>query len=295
LIASAQLSLGVANGLVPIDPGAVNSVMATKLQKLGISRVVTHFAPPPEVVRGEVARRVRSELREHGIRVVQASGYNPNMIDPDRSTRHDALGRLRAALYAARDLGAQMVISGCGSMDPSFFYGPDPRNRDERTKDRLVDFLQNAVSCCEETGVPIALEPHVLTTLCKGAVIREVIERVGSEFVRCNFDPTNLLGDLDSVFGSAAYMERLWDEVAPYWMGTAHLKDIVVESKLVLHIREVPPGEGVLDLDTFFRLCKRFAPGGAVIVEHLNKRETISALRVVRELARRNGVEFVSD
>src|SRR5438105_3480284 len=104
-----RLRLGVAGGPVPRNPADVNEGLARQLRDLGVSVLTTHFLPSPEEVAGDAAR-VRSVLAEHGLSIVQATGYNPQLTHDDDAE----LERLRAAFHTARLLGAEMIISGCG-------------------------------------------------------------------------------------------------------------------------------------------------------------------------------------
>ncbi len=120
-----RLRLGVSGGPVPREPAGVTDVLARDLAGLGVTVLTTHFQPTPEAVAGEPSRRVRQVLAEHGMSVVQATGYNPQLTHPDDDVRRDELERLRRAFDAAHDLGAEMIISGCGSRHPSAFTSPN--------------------------------------------------------------------------------------------------------------------------------------------------------------------------
>ena len=81
---------------------------------------------------GETARRVRAVLAAHDISIVQATGYNPQLTHPDDAVLDLELRRLQTAFDTARDLGAAMIISGCGSRHATHFYGPHVDNRARR-------------------------------------------------------------------------------------------------------------------------------------------------------------------
>ncbi len=284
--------LGVSGGPVPRDPDAVTPALARELAELGVSAVVTHFTPAPAAMVAGQARRVRQVLAEAGIRVVQATGYNPNMVHPDGDARRADLERLRAAFDAARLLGAEMIISGCGSHHPSFFYGPARDNHTQQARDRLVASLRQAAPWAESAGVVLALECHVQTTLDTPTHIREVLDAVDSPWVRANFDPVNLLGDLPTVFASGQAMRHMWATIGPRYAPSAHFKDVGVRPELVVHIDEMAPGEGILDLDTFFAVCRELGDGAAIVVEHLPADQARAALAFTRRRAAEAGITW---
>jgi sugar phosphate isomerase/epimerase len=286
-----RLRLGVAGGPVPRDPALVDAGLVRWLHGLGISVLTTHFQPSAEVV-AKHAERVRGVLAEHDISIVQATGYNPQLTHPDDGVLTTELERLRAAFATARLLGAEMIISGCGSRHASAFYGPHPDNHLPETRERLVASLERVAPWAEEAGVILALECHVTTTLDTPEHIREVIQAVGSPFVRANFDPVNLLGDLSQVWHNAEAMRQMWQTLGTCYAKSAHIKDVRPDPEFVVHISEAPPGEGVLDLDAFFEVVCQIGEGTAVIVEHLPADRAVSAIEYVKREAEGRQLTF---
>src|SRR5258708_26852264 len=146
-----RLRLGVAGGPVPRDPADVDEALARQLRGLGVRVLTTHFQPTPEAVATD-AGRVRSVLAEHGLSIVQATGYNPQLTHPDDGVLSAELDRLRAAFETARLLGSAMIISGCGSRHPSHFYGPHPQNHTRETRDRLIARPRRVAPWAQDAG-----------------------------------------------------------------------------------------------------------------------------------------------
>jgi sugar phosphate isomerase/epimerase len=285
------LRLGVSGGPVPRDPVDVDEVLARQLAGLGVRVLTTHFRPTPEVVARD-ARRVRGVLAEHGVSIVQATGYNPQLTHPDVAFLDQELLRLRAAFETARLLGAEMIISGCGSRHPSAFYGPHPENHVPSTRERLITSLRRVVPWAEDAGVVLALECHVTTALDTPEHIRDVIQAVDSQWVRANFDPVNLLGDFSKVWANAQAMRHMWDTLGSCYAKSAHIKDVRADPELVVHISEAPPGHGMLDLDVFFEVVGHLGEDAAVIVEHLPADQALEAIEYVKQAATERGVTF---
>jgi sugar phosphate isomerase/epimerase len=284
--------LGVSGGPVPPDPADVDDALARDLANLGVRVLTTHFRPTPEAVGGEPARRVRAVLAEHGISIVQATGYNPQLTHPDEAVLDAELARLQKAFDTARDLGADMIISGCGSRHATHFYGPHPQNHTPATRDRLIRSLKRAVPFAEATGVVLAMECHVTTALDTAEHIREVLDAVDSRWVRANFDPVNMLGSFGAVWSNGQAMRHMWDVLGSCYTKSAHIKDVVANPDLVVHISEAPPGTGLLDLDVFFDVCSKLGSETAVIVEHLPADQARAAIAYVKDAAAQRGVAF---
>ena len=279
-----RLRLGVAGGPVPRDPALVDEALAGQLRALGVSVLTTHFQPTPELVAAH-AGRVRGVLDAHGLTVVQATGYNPQLTHPDESVLVSELDRLRQAFETARLLGAEMIISGCGSRHPTAFYGPHPENHLPETRERLIRSLRRVVPWAENTGVVLALECHVTTVLDTPEHIGEVIQSVDSPWVRANFDPVNLLGDFARVWHNGDAMRDMWRVLGRCYAKSAHIKDVQADPELVVHISEAAPGQGVLDLDVFFEVVRRLGEDAAVVVEHLPTDQALAAITYVRHAA----------
>jgi sugar phosphate isomerase/epimerase len=178
-----------------------------------------------------------------------------------------------------------MVMTGPGSLNLRGPWWPHPENHSPATEDRLVQSLKEAVSACEVHGVPIALECHVTSTLDSAERVRRVIERVGSPWIKVNLDPVNFVRDLPTLFNTAGLLTELFDALGPYILA-AHVKDVYVEDRHVVHISETVPGDGIFDFDTFFRRFEALLPDGYAIVEHLPESLVPQAMAfVTRKLA----------
>jgi sugar phosphate isomerase/epimerase len=288
-----EFRLGLAGPPIPRLEKGFTPAFAKDLGNRGVTTIVTHLlTPPDELVETGAARRIQATLAAEGIGIIQATGYNPSLVTPDPDILKAELARLRSAFMAARDLGAEMVISGCGSLNPAMIYAPTAANHLDATRDRLIAALRLAARDAEEIGVPLAMECHVMTTMDTPANIRAIIEAVGSRFVRVNFDPVNLLGDIASAYDSGARMREMWNVLGPYYTPSAHLKDIRPLPEFVVHLAEVPPGTGVLDMSAYYEVCRRLGPGTGVVVEHLEVDDVEQALEFAQTSAAANGVQF---
>ena len=159
-----RFRLGVSDGPVPRDPADVDAAVARQLAGLGVRVLTTHFGPDPWAVAAR-ATEVRDVLADHGLSIVQATGYNPQLTHPDEGVLAAELDRLRAAFDTARLLGAEMIISGCGSRHPTAFDGPHAENHLRSTRERLISSLRRVVRWARDAEVILALECHVTTAL----------------------------------------------------------------------------------------------------------------------------------
>jgi sugar phosphate isomerase/epimerase len=263
---------GICGELVPEDPAAIDDRVAGTIAGLGFVGVTAHFGAGsgigPDDLRRRALEAAREALEARGVRVVQSWAFGVSFVHADPEAQSRDLDRLAGALRVAGELGAEGVITGCGSLSPAGRYAPHPANRAPGTCRRLVEALKPAAELVERAGIDLVLEPHVLTALHSPEVVREVVDAVGSPRLRVNLDLANLVGSLDALWSSAALVERVFDTLGEVAV-SGHLKDVRVDDRFVLHLDEAVPGEGELDLVSFVRRFAERLPGRFLFLEHL--------------------------
>jgi len=284
--------LGVSTGLLPRLAQDFTPRLLSRLANSDITVLTTHLGPTVEDVVGQPARRLSAMLDDAGIRVGQATGYNPRLIESSPVAWQVERCRLLRALDAAVDLNSEMVITGVGSHSPRGHYAPHRDNHSRATVETLIANLRDVAPEAEARGMPIAIECHVLTTMGDVATIAEVLEGVGSDHVRANFDPVNLLGDRASVYASTWRIRSMWDRLGPFYVPTVHVKDVRIADRLTLCIEECAPGEGLLDHREVLGVARRMSDTTAMIVEHLPPRIAWRAVRWLQELLTADGVAW---
>jgi len=262
------MRIGVAGAIVPRDLKAVDDRLAAKLAELGLTGVGTHFQGDPATLAREELRRARDVFAAHGIAIVQSWGWQQPLVSADETERKQAARTLGHAVRVAAELGAQAVLSGPGSRNPRGPWNPHRDNHSASAEDALVRSLREVSSACEQYGVPIALECHVTSTLDSATRVRRVLDRVDSPWIKVSLDPVNFIGDFATLWDTTPLLDELFDTLGPA-IAAAHIKDVYAEDRLVVHISETIPGDGVLDFATFFRRFEKLLPGGYGLVEHL--------------------------
>jgi len=266
------MRLGLAGGHLPYDPRRVDATLAATLRQLGFSGTLVHFGydsglGPAEIDRG-ACRHARDVLAAHAIRIVHSWGFAPTLVHPDEDVRRAEVARLRDALALAAELGADAVLTGAGSNNPRGGYWPHRENHSAGARDRLVRSLREAAQAAEELGLAIALECHVTTTLDSPERVREILESVGSPAVRVNLDPVNFVGDLPTLWDSGPLVDRVFAALGEFAV-SGHVKDVVPEDDLVVHLSEALVGEGEFDLRRYLTRFERELPDAWLFVEHL--------------------------
>jgi sugar phosphate isomerase/epimerase len=289
------IELGIATPAVPRDSRLLDDSFCKWAADLGVSVLATHLGPTPEAVLPHAAA-IRERLDGWGLRIVQATGYNPSLVGVDPAQREEDLDRLTRAFRVAQLLGSPMVLTGCGSYHPTHGYGPHPDNHSPMARERIVQFLKLAAPRAADHGVVLALECHMITALDTPAHIRKIVEAVGSSSIRVNFDPVNLLSSVDAIYTSGTEMATMLDTLGAHYHWTAHAKDILIEPRLALHLDETICGDGLLDWAAYLRCAERLGTAtqpAAVLVEHMPAFLARRGLTFLREQAATAGIEII--
>jgi sugar phosphate isomerase/epimerase len=260
------MKLGIV-GLMPPDLRQVNQAVARRIREHGFTGVSCVLANPLEWTEPELAR-ISPVLADEGITVAQTNPRYEALVNPDDAARAEGIRVLSHACRCARWLGCDNVYVRPGSLNPRGHWTPHPENTHPRTIDRLVASLRAVAPAAEAAGVVLAIEGHVVSPLNTAESVRDVIEAVGSPALRFNMDPVNFIGTLHDAYYSGPFVEHLFDVLGTHTV-CAHIKDLVVEDRLVLHLTEAVPGAGLLDQAWFLRLYERYCPDRFALIEHL--------------------------
>ena len=294
------MRLGVSGVIVPHHVDEVDAALVARVRELGFTGFATRFWDDPHTVTTNRARRVRQLFEDAGVVVTQATGYWQPLIHPDEATRRVAVRTLQEAIRLAADLGARAVLTGPGTLNKRFAalpddqrrwgaWWPDRRNHGPEPTARLIDSLREAIHAAERHGVLISLECHVISTLDSPERAREVIQSIGSPLLTVNIDPVNFIGSIPEFHASRERLEHVEDVLDPYIV-SGDAKDILLDDPVVVHLKEMPAGEGELDFATFLRRFEAACPDGFLHLEHFPLEEALRGQRFIRREAARLGL-----
>lgn len=277
-------------GMVPTDPDEVTEDVARRIRAAGFTGVTYVLLDPMLPTRPDL-EGVRDVLAGSGVRVAQANPRYEILVHPDEGRRSEGIETLQRACRCARWLDAATVYVRPGGLNWRGPWFAHPLNTHPETLERLIDSLRRVVPAAEDEGVVLAVEGHVLSPLNSPRRVREVIETVGSPALRFNADPVNFVGSLADAYESRRFLDDLFDVLGEFTV-CAHVKDLGVADKLVLHIEERVPGEGLLDMETFLRRFDSACPDGFALIEHLSEEDIPRAKQAVDRAARRAGLAW---
>ena len=212
-------------------------------------------------IKGEESQRIIEPYQKHGLEVTALAVY-ANPIEPDDSEWEENLKYFYEMMRIANEMGIKVLITEGGHIHNE--GGEDlGATMSEASWYRIIQFAERLADKAEKYDVTVAFEPYFLTQLSSAKRTRDFIEVVGSERIRVQLDPANLLPNNSP--------DEMFAQLAPYIVAV-HAKD----RKIGVH-RGVPAGDGDLDYTRFVELCKKYTPELPIIIEYVNENNFLQA------------------
>jgi len=193
---------------------------------------------------------IKASLDEKGMERVLAWGH-PDGLEAGRNK--EAWREMNDLIPKARFMGADIMrIVASSLMFRNEPHGPQI--------EAIVKMLKESVKIAEDCSVVLAIENHIDYT---SAEIEEILERVGSDVLKVNFDTGNTLRMMEDPVAAAR-------RLGPYTVAT-HTKDL----DACRHVRpeewyffsSVPVGTGLIDMSGVVRALKESGYEGVLAVE----------------------------
>ena len=260
-----KMKLGVA-GLLP-EWQKIDMAAAQKVRAAGFQGASIFFQRPLEADPKEVSR-LKQALDAAGLEAAQANGWYECLVNPDDDLRAAGVKGLQALVRLGRQLSTPTVYVRPGSLNPRGHWWPHPANHTPAVFDRLISSLKLVAAVAQAEGMLLAIEGHVLSPLDSALQVRHLLDAVASPALKFNLDAVNFIGTVHNVHNPTPFLAELLDLLGPD-IAAAHIKDCALEDELVLHIKEVVVGTGVIDHAWLLGKLQALNPQMYCIIEHL--------------------------
>ncbi|MFH1919886.1 MAG: sugar phosphate isomerase/epimerase family protein [Planctomycetota bacterium] len=193
---------------------------------------------------------IKAVLDEKGLDRVLAWGH-PDGLEAGRN--REAHQEMNSLIPKTRFMGATIMRIVASSLQ--FRYEPH-----EPQIEAVVKMLKESVKIAEDSGVILAIENHIDYT---SEEIYQILERVGSDALKVNFDTGNTLRMMEDPVKAAR-------RLGPYTVAT-HTKDLDacrhVPPEEWYFFSSVPVGTGLIDIPGVVRALKESGYQGVLAVE----------------------------
>ncbi|HHW09727.1 MAG TPA: sugar phosphate isomerase/epimerase [Firmicutes bacterium] len=229
----------------------------------GIHLSVNHPALKPENLDAAGRKNLLAELKALNLEVSAISSWGGRVDLGDKNTQEVALSDAYRTLELAVDLESGIWQAHIGVV---------PHDKSQPRWDTFIDSLSKIGRRAEELGACLAIE----TGPEPPALLRELIETVGSPGIKVNYDPANLIlwpvilaergvmpYDREKAMATFQPVEGV-NILGPYIVHT-HAKDAtVLEGD---KRQEVPLGEGLVDWPRYLDLLEKAGYKGYLAIE----------------------------
>lgn len=173
----------------------------------------------------------------------------------ERLMKANAVESFKKCIDWASDVGASYITTGAGEV------------KDEKDEERFYMEITQLGNYAKKKNITICLEIHG-DWLNNGRIATEVVEKIGMENVRINYDTANVI-----FYGNTRPEEDLINAVN--YLGYVHLKD----KKGGYKVWDFPPlGEGEIDFKKIFGILKEYRGPMSVEIEFDGKRHPLSEI-----------------
>ena len=221
------------------------------------------------------AKEIADSYRSAGMSI-HGLGVYVTLIHGDAAERKANLAYFDAVMKLGRHMGIGTFLSEMGHWHPPGPSSEVPYDLQDDVWKMAVATVRELAAAAEANDATVLLEPIYRSVLASAKRARLFLEEVGSQRVRAQLDPANLLEVND--------LEEMFEQLQP-WIGGIHAKD------RKYHVTAgVAAGKGDLDYRKFVTLAATRAPGVPLIVEYVGSKDYRQALEHLRATIRAAGL-----
>ena len=234
-------------------------------------------------------REYRRAAQEADIVIGQVGAWS-NPISRDEKIRKQGLERNIRGLQLADEIGARCCVNAGGSLGETL-SSEHPENLTDETFALIVDTVRQIIDAVKPKRAYYALEPMPYTYPNSAETYLRLLKAIDRPKFGVQFDPVNLINSPEKYYNTAGVIQEFVRKLGPH-IKSSHLKDVTLQSRVTVHIDEVRPGTGKLDIATFLREMAKLKDV-PILVEHMkSETEYRRGIAHVRAIGKQVGVEL---
>jgi sugar phosphate isomerase/epimerase len=279
---AAPLRLGGPIFQPPADPEA----LARAHRQLGYGAA---YCPEIPLQDRDRIRAVAAAFARHRV-VIAEVGRWVNLLDADPERRQRNLQFVIEGLALAEEVGALCCVDIAGSFSTTHWYGPHPDNLSPRFFEAAVENARKIIDAVKPRRAKFCYEMMAWALPHTPDAALQMLKAVDRPAFAVHLDPCNLINSPEKFYRNTDLLNECFDKLGP-WIVSCHAKDLAWEVEMSIHFREVRPGLGSLDYETYLRRLARLPHRPPLMLEHLaTAEEYAAAARHLRDLGRRLGL-----
>jgi len=224
--------------------------------------------------------RINAIVKEYAAQDVAIAevGAWVNMLDPDPEKRRKNLQYVTERLALAEELGARCCVDIAGSYNPDVWYGPHPDNFTRKFFDATVENCRKVLDAVKPRRTTFTVEMMGWCQPTGPDEYVKLIKAVDRKAFAVHLDPCNIINSPERMYHNSVVIRECFAKLGK-WIASCHAKDLAWEIELQVHFKEVIPGHGRIDYQTYLTELSRLPVDAPLMLEHLKTDEEYSEAR----------------
>ena len=260
---------------------------ATAVNALGYRAA---FCPVAFDAPADVIREYEEAATKNDIVIAEVGAWS-NPLSPDDTTRTAALEKCKNALALADAIGARCCVNIAGSRGEKW-DGPCAEDLTDKSFEAIVETVRAIIDAVRPKRASYTLETMPWMYPDSVDSYFALLNAIDRPAFAVHFDPVNLICSPQRYFDNARIIRDFVTELGPY-IKSCHIKDILLQDNLTVHLDEVRPGCGQLDYPTFLSELAKLPDDLPAMLEHLpDAGEYAVAANHIRTIAQKEGISL---
>jgi sugar phosphate isomerase/epimerase len=262
--------------------------LAKEHRRLGYSAA---YCPAATVGDADRVKAIRQAFAAENVVIAEVGAWR-NILDPDPEKRKANLTYVTERLALAEAVAARCCVDIAGSFNPTVWYGPHPKNLSDEFFDKTVENCRTIIDAVKPTRTTFSIEMMGWNLPDGPDEYLRLIRAVARKAFAVHMDPCNGINSPRRFYRSGEFIRECFEKLGQ-WIVSCHAKDLAFIPEMNVHFKEVIPGTGQVDYETYLRELSKLNVDAPLMLEHLQTAEEYDQGReYIRSVGARVGVAF---
>lgn len=226
--------------------------------------------------------------KENGLAIAEVGTWC-SPVAKNKEARKAALERCIEQLKLADYVGARCCVNVSGAAGEKWDLGYQ-ENFSPAFYDKVVESIRKIIDGAKPKHTFYTMEPMPWMVPTGPGEYEKLIKDVDRRQFGVHMDMANWMCSPKRYFGQEAFMDKVFKKLGSR-IRSCHIKDVKLLPDYTFQVREVPCGEGGMNLEYYVKKINEANPGIPVLIEHLHsEREYLMSLEYVQNRMRRAGL-----